>query len=469
VRDRLFQRGLRLVRRVGPVSRAAAERLVATILEAMGRRTGRIEELVERTRAGLAEVGQSAVERAAALGGHAEALAGAVETDLTGTMTEAAQAATAVAQRAAEAGVAATIAATSAWVPGRGCSQTLPAMLATTQSRRRASSTGPGDDRRQVSPVGAHRTGASRPTDAASLPDRTLMRAAGPRDAAHTRARATRDWAGGAGPGEDARMRSYEIEALEAGKGHAAAREEADLESPDLAARAAVAGRTEVLAPAAVMRLQRAAGNAGVAAALEGEQEQDSPVKDVIGKPACRAPVGSGWRRPSGPTSPTSGCTRAGPRRRRRRPLAPTPTVRNEIVLGDGHTPGSTGHERTLAHELTHVVQQRSGPVDGTPTGGGISVSDPSDRFEQAAEATADTVISSGRAPDAGAVGGGGASVQRQEMPEEELQALAVQRARDARGGGGSRRSPSSARRTRKKKSSLHRARREPLRGRRPP
>ena len=30
-----------------------------------------------------------------------------------------------------------------------------------------------------------------------------------------------------------------------------------------------------------------------------------------------------------------------------------------------------------LAHELTHVVQQRSGPVDGTSTGGGIKVSDP--------------------------------------------------------------------------------------------
>ena len=37
---------------------------------------------------------------------------------------------------------------------------------------------------------------------------------------------------------------------------------------------------------------------------------------------------------------------------------------------------------RTLAHELTHVVQQRSGPVEGTETGGGVRVSDPSDRFD---------------------------------------------------------------------------------------
>ena len=68
-------------------------------------------------------------------------------------------------------------------------------------------------------------------------------------------------------------------------------------------------------------------------------------------------------------------------------------TVGNEIVLGEGQTPGSPSHERTLAHELTHVVQQRSGPVDGTPAGGGISLSDPADRFERAAEATADAVV----------------------------------------------------------------------------
>ncbi len=228
-------------------------------------------------------------------------------------------------------------------------------------------------------------------------------------------------------------MRSYEIEALEAGKGHAAAREEADLESPDLAARAAVAGRTEALAPAAVMRLQRAAGNAGVAAALEGEQEQDSPVKDVIGKGAgqpLEAPVRQRMEASFGTDFSDVRVHAGGSAASSARAVdAHAYTVGNEIVLGDGHTPGSTGHERTLAHELTHVVQQRSGPVDGTPAGGGISVSDPSDRFEQAAEATADTVLSSGRAPDAGAGGGGGASVQRQEMPEEEeLQTLAVQR-----------------------------------------
>ena len=78
-------------------------------------------------------------------------------------------------------------------------------------------------------------------------------------------------------------------------------------------------------------------------------------------------------------------------------------------------------------------MQQRSGPVDGTPAAGGINVSDPADRFERGAESTADAVMSSGRASDAGAVGAGtvgaGASVQRDGVPEEEeVQQLAIQR-----------------------------------------
>src|SRR6185437_12549333 len=59
----------------------------------------------------------------------------------------------------------------------------------------------------------------------------------------------------------------------------------------------------------------------------------------------------------------------------------------------------------TLAHELTHVVQQRSGPVDGTPTGGGIKVSDPGDRFEREAATNAERVMS-GPAPVAASPSG---------------------------------------------------------------
>ncbi|MFC8535804.1 DUF4157 domain-containing protein [Streptomyces sp. NPDC057249] len=49
--------------------------------------------------------------------------------------------------------------------------------------------------------------------------------------------------------------------------------------------------------------------------------------------------------------------------------------------------------EHTLAHELTHVIQQRRGPVAGVDSGTGLSLSDPSDRFEREAEVTATRVM----------------------------------------------------------------------------
>lgn len=67
-------------------------------------------------------------------------------------------------------------------------------------------------------------------------------------------------------------------------------------------------------------------------------------------------------------------------------------TVGNNFVLHPDHfSPGTAQGDHTLAHELTHVVQQRKGPVDGTPRAGGIAVSDPNDRFEHEAERSADT------------------------------------------------------------------------------
>jgi hypothetical protein len=66
-------------------------------------------------------------------------------------------------------------------------------------------------------------------------------------------------------------------------------------------------------------------------------------------------------------------------------------TSGEHVVIGSG---GSDRH--TLAHELTHVIQQRSGPVAGTPTGDGLSVSDPSDTYERAAEANARRVMAGG-------------------------------------------------------------------------
>ncbi|WP_436960462.1 eCIS core domain-containing protein [Streptomyces sp. SudanB182_2057] len=46
-------------------------------------------------------------------------------------------------------------------------------------------------------------------------------------------------------------------------------------------------------------------------------------------------------------------------------------TSGSHIVIGKGG-----GDKHTLAHELTHVIQQRTGPVAGTDTSHGYSVSD---------------------------------------------------------------------------------------------
>lgn len=64
-------------------------------------------------------------------------------------------------------------------------------------------------------------------------------------------------------------------------------------------------------------------------------------------------------------------------------------TSGSHIVVGEG---GADPH--TLAHELTHVIQQRRGPVSGTDNGAGLRISDPSDRFEREAEANATRALS---------------------------------------------------------------------------
>lgn len=63
-------------------------------------------------------------------------------------------------------------------------------------------------------------------------------------------------------------------------------------------------------------------------------------------------------------------------------------TSGSHVVIGaDG------GDKHTLAHELTHVIQQRQGPVAGTDMGNGLRVSDASDKFERAAEVNAQRVM----------------------------------------------------------------------------
>ncbi|MFJ9690710.1 DUF4157 domain-containing protein [Kitasatospora sp. NPDC101183] len=75
-------------------------------------------------------------------------------------------------------------------------------------------------------------------------------------------------------------------------------------------------------------------------------------------------------------------------------------TSGDHVVIGHG---GSDEH--TLAHELSHVIQQRQGPVAGTDSGSGLRVSDPSDRFERAAEANATAALRR-PLPEVAALGG---------------------------------------------------------------
>lgn len=70
-------------------------------------------------------------------------------------------------------------------------------------------------------------------------------------------------------------------------------------------------------------------------------------------------------------------------------------TIGSDIVFAAGqYQPNTDSGRHLLAHELTHVVQQSEGPVSGTALGNGLTISDPSDSYEQAAEATAATVTS---------------------------------------------------------------------------
>ena len=69
-------------------------------------------------------------------------------------------------------------------------------------------------------------------------------------------------------------------------------------------------------------------------------------------------------------------------------------TTGQDIFFRQGtYNPNSSDGMKLLAHELTHTVQQAQGPVSGTPTSGGFSLSDPGDSFEQEASATAATMM----------------------------------------------------------------------------
>jgi hypothetical protein len=206
---------------------------------------------------------------------------------------------------------------------------------------------------------------------------------------------------------------------------------------PSAALQRAMVQRQDDVAPEddehPLQQLQREAGNEAVTAALQREDEgAQSPVLDVVGKGGGR-PLDSSTRtdmeaRFGTDFSDVRLHDDAGAQQSATDVGARAYTTGNEVVLGEGVSLGSQEGQHTLAHELTHVVQQRSGPVSGTPTGDGVSMSDPGDQFEQQAEATAHQVLNGGSADVSG---GASSSVQREELDDDELaaaQTLRIQR-----------------------------------------
>jgi hypothetical protein len=212
--------------------------------------------------------------------------------------------------------------------------------------------------------------------------------------------------------------------------------------APPVSARPATAQRLAALDTASVLRLQRMAGNQGVVQMLASDEDR-SPVHDVVGSGGGQ-PLDEGTR---GTMEAAFGQSFEGVRvhtdaqasKSAESVGANAYTVGSDVVFKGGtYDPGSTAGQRTIAHELSHVVQQSQGPVDGTEAPGGIKVSSPSDRFEQAADHRADQVMASvgstaatasTSTPAAASAGGvqreedAGLSMpalQREDVPEEE-------------------------------------------------
>ena len=198
--------------------------------------------------------------------------------------------------------------------------------------------------------------------------------------------------------------------------------------------RAAAEGRWDAVGAGGIAQLQRAVGNAGVAAAMS-EDEERSPVHDVL----------SSGGRPLEPEVRTDMEARLGhdfgdvrvhdddrAHQSAQSVNAHAYTSGSNIVFQrDRYDPQSSDGQVTLAHELTHVVQQRNGPVDGAPAAGGIQVSHPDDRFEREAAANASRAMSGpAPSPTDATPASAGAAVQRQadDEEQEEVQGSFVQR-----------------------------------------
>ncbi|WP_030575709.1 DUF4157 domain-containing protein [Streptomyces anulatus] len=224
--------------------------------------------------------------------------------------------------------------------------------------------------------------------------------------------------------------------------------------------RAAAAGRTDVVGAAGMGLLQRTAGNGALGAMVQrarsgtaeptaehAEQteraeragEQRSPVHDVVssgGSPLDAETRTDMESRMGADFSDVRVHHDSAAHESAKGVGAHAYTVGNNVVFQrDAYDPASPQGRTTLAHELTHVIQQRNGPVEGTEAPGGIRVSDPSDRFEREAVANADRVLAdpapeaapAAPAPVSAPAPAAASAVQRSATEDEDEQPADVQ------------------------------------------
>lgn len=163
------------------------------------------------------------------------------------------------------------------------------------------------------------------------------------------------------------------------------------------------------MSPAAILALQRSAGNAVVSRLLDQERELRGHVPpggdevNIQRDVDVHAAISRGGGRPLNPDVQAEMETRMGQAPGTFDPVRVVGGTEGKSVaraLGaraltsGSRIYGDVSEPHTLVHELTHVIQQSRGPVAGTDNGDGVKISDPSDRFEREAEANATRVLS---------------------------------------------------------------------------
>jgi Domain of unknown function (DUF4157) len=183
----------------------------------------------------------------------------------------------------------------------------------------------------------------------------------------------------------------HESRDLEAEREHRRRRADPDM---SLLGQAAAQGRPDVAGPHGLLGLQRTVGNEGVASLIE---EERSPVHDVVSSTGASLDAevrGDMEARLGHDFSDVQVHSDSAAHESAQAVNARAYTVGSHVVFQrDSYDPSSAEGRKVLAHELTHVVQQRNGPVDGTSAPGGVRISDPSDRFEREASATAEQAM----------------------------------------------------------------------------